>query len=106
MEDNTDDLELLAVFLRHRNLKHDVAKTGEEALARLRSSKYGLLFLDIRLPGMNGWKLLKHIKDEFPEIKVIITCGEPSDLREMPTGLPFMVMLKPPTLHGIDQSTK
>lgn len=104
VEDNADDIELLTIFLRQRNRKHDISRNAEEALAKLRSKKYGSVFLDIRLPGMNGWKLLEHISDEFPKTRVVILCGAPEDLVDMPRGFPFEVMIKPPTLHGVDKS--
>lgn len=103
VEDNADDIELLSVFLRARKHSHDVAMTGEEALGKLRAGKYDLVFIDLRLPMKDGWTILNSIRDEFPKTKTVITCGEPGDLIYMPTGIPFTVMIKPPTLHGVDE---
>jgi DNA-binding response OmpR family regulator len=48
------------------------AMNGEEALQKLREGPFGLVFLDLKMPGMDGMKVLRHIKDEWPKIRVII----------------------------------
>jgi two-component system, OmpR family, alkaline phosphatase synthesis response regulator PhoP len=48
------------------------AVNGEEALQKLREGPFGLVFLDLKMPGMNGMEVLRHIKDDWPKIRVII----------------------------------
>jgi len=106
VEDDADDVEIISLFLRRNRRSYDVSRTAEDALTRIRSCKYEIIFLDIRLPCMDGWMLLSHIIDESPESKIIITCGDPRDLVKMPVGIPFEVMIKPPSMHGIDKILK
>jgi len=48
------------------------AVNGEEALQKLRESTYRLVFLDLKMPGMDGMDVLHRIKEEWPKIRVII----------------------------------
>ncbi|MFH1091949.1 MAG: response regulator [Pseudomonadota bacterium] len=48
------------------------AVNGEEALQKLAAGRYGLVFLDLKMPGMDGLEVLRRIKDEWPQIRVII----------------------------------
>jgi len=48
------------------------AVNGEEALRKLRESPFALVFLDLKLPGMNGMDALRLIRDGWPRIRVII----------------------------------
>ena len=40
----------------------DVAVSGEEALKRLRERRYGLLLVDVEMPGMDGFTLIEQIR--------------------------------------------
>ncbi len=48
------------------------AVNGEEALQKLRESIFRLVFLDLKMPGMDGMDVLRKIKEEWPKIRVII----------------------------------
>jgi two-component system, OmpR family, alkaline phosphatase synthesis response regulator PhoP len=48
------------------------AVNGEEALLKLRKEPFSLVFLDLRMPGMDGMEVLRHIKDNWPKTRVII----------------------------------
>jgi diguanylate cyclase (GGDEF)-like protein len=60
------------------------AKSGEEALSRIAEDPPDLILLDIVLPGMNGFEVLKRIKEspETGNIPVIIITGLQSDADE------------------------
>ena len=48
------------------------AVNGEEALQKLREEPFGLVFLDLKMPGIDGMAALRQIKDDWPKIRVII----------------------------------
>lgn len=54
------------------NVDVQTAVNGEEALQKLREGSFGLVFLDLKMPGMDGMDVLRHIKDDWPKIRVII----------------------------------
>ena len=45
---------------------------GDEALQKINTASPGLIFMDIRLPGVNGLHLTKEIKKNFPGIGIAI----------------------------------
>lgn len=50
----------------------DTAKDAEEALHKLEEGNFGLILLDLRLPGMSGMEMLEQVAEQRPDIKVII----------------------------------
>jgi DNA-binding response OmpR family regulator len=48
------------------------AVNGEEALQKLREEAFGLVFLDLKMPGMDGMGVLRRIKENWPTTRVII----------------------------------
>ena len=58
---------------------HDVttAANGKEGLSLLSEHPYDLVYLDIRMPDMNGLDILKSIHTKFPELSVILFTAQP-----------------------------
>jgi DNA-binding NtrC family response regulator len=50
----------------------ETASSGFEALEKLETYPFQLLFVDIKMPGMNGIELLEKVKEEYPDTLVII----------------------------------
>jgi CheY-like chemotaxis protein len=48
------------------------AADGEEALGKLRKGPFALVFLDLKLPGMDGLEVLRQIKAGWPHTRVIV----------------------------------
>jgi DNA-binding response OmpR family regulator len=48
------------------------AVNGDDALQVLGVGHFGLVFLDLKMPGMDGLDVLRRIKDKWPKIRVII----------------------------------
>ncbi len=51
------------------------ARNAEEALHKIKAEPPDLIFMDIRLPGMNGLQLTQRIKKDFPKIPIVIVTG-------------------------------
>jgi len=51
------------------------AQDGEEALAKLNSESYDVVFTDIRMPGMSGLEVAEQIKARQPWLPVVIVTG-------------------------------
>src|SRR5512139_3452848 len=49
-----------------------IASTGEDALRLVQESKPDLVFVDVRMPGMDGLAVLKAIKACSPELPVVV----------------------------------
>jgi len=48
------------------------AVNGEEALQKLQDEKFGMVFLDLKMTGIDGMQVLRRIKQEWPKIRVVI----------------------------------
>jgi DNA-binding response OmpR family regulator len=50
----------------------ETAVNGEEALQKLHEGVFSLVFLDLKMPGMDGMDVLRHIKEKWSKTRVII----------------------------------
>jgi len=48
------------------------AADGEEALQKLREGQFGLVFLDLKMPGMDGMDVLRRIRADWPAVRVVV----------------------------------
>ena len=74
-----------------------VAESGEAALAKLKTQRFDVIFLDLIMPVMNGAETLREIRKTDQDTYVVIITGYPdSDLmwEALEIG-PFAVMKKP-----------
>jgi DNA-binding response OmpR family regulator len=71
--DDEDHLRLsLSLILQKENYRVETAANAEAALKCLQSREYDLMFLDLKMPGMNGIDLLVQIHRQFPQMSVLI----------------------------------
>ena len=63
----------------------DEAENGAEALKKALSCDYDVLLLDIAMPGMNGLDVLKQLKNERPDTKVLVLTVHPEEQYAMRT---------------------
>jgi PAS domain S-box-containing protein len=75
VEEDDDSRELLEVTLLNEGYRVASVTSGKEALELANSMKPFAITLDIMMPNMNGWDILKHLKQEenTQDIPVIIT---------------------------------
>jgi len=53
----------------------DEAVNSEEELQKMNATPPHLVFIDMRLPGMNGLELTQKIRRDFPNIRIAIVTG-------------------------------
>ena len=81
VEDQRDLASLLAHNLRHEGLDVRTVEDGREALPTVRSWQADLVILDLMLPGMDGFEILRGIRGEGNDLPVLILSarGEEQD---------------------------
>lgn len=74
VEDSTFYRQLLKEALHSRFPRMELfeASDGEEALRKIGTSPPDLVFMDIQLPGENGFEITQKIKNQYPNIIIII----------------------------------
>ncbi|KAF1075879.1 response regulator [Halodesulfovibrio sp. MK-HDV] len=97
VDDEQDFVETLAERLRLRDFGSTVALDGETALSIVQEGVPDVMLLDIMMPGINGLEVLERVKENYPNVQVIIVTGhggEKEKTRAMQLGA-FAYMTKP-----------
>lgn len=64
-----------AKFLAKNNYETETAATPSEAFRILARTRIDIILLDIKLPEMDGTEVLRRVKEEYPDIEVIMMTG-------------------------------
>jgi len=84
IEDDPEIQELLAFAMARENWKLVQAKSGEEGLGYLKKHRVDCILLDVMLPGIDGFRVIKKIRedDNGQGVPVIMATarGEESDI--------------------------
>jgi DNA-binding response OmpR family regulator len=78
IDDDENVRVTLASMLNEQGYVADTAETGREAVEKSESTYYNAALIDVRLPDMEGTKLLKMLKKSTPKLIMIILTGYPS----------------------------
>jgi CheY-like chemotaxis protein len=96
---------------------YDVASVtdGQLVLSTLASGRVGLLILDLRMPGMNGWEVLRRLKDRSdpcaptttrPPVIVISAQSDPETQRFATRLGAAAFLAKPIDLHDLGHTVR
>ncbi len=72
VDDEEEICDFLKSFFEDRQYIVETAHSGVQALEKVRKFNPHIILLDIQMPEMDGMKALKIIKQENPQIKVIM----------------------------------
>jgi len=78
VEDDTNIRETLSTILQEKGYNTDTAKNGQEAMQKSKDKFFNLALLDIKLPDMEGTKLLTLMHENLPKMRKIMITGYPS----------------------------
>ncbi|MDX1653707.1 MAG: response regulator [Candidatus Competibacteraceae bacterium] len=106
VDDNREVADALAMLLKVMGHQVEVARSGEKALEAARAFDPQLVFLDIGLPGIDGYEVarqLRHMPRELPLTLVALTGhGRAEDrLRAQEIGFDHF-LLKPADLNKLE----
>lgn len=103
IEDDANDALILERALRKVGYECEIASSAEVARGVLLRSNFSIIFIDLRLPGMSGEAFLRVLSKESPTSRLIVVCGEPSDLRSVEEGKPIILIKKGVNVLGLTE---
>lgn len=68
VDDDRSNCRILSKILSAQGYQVDIAENGEEALALVTNTDYGLALLDYKMPGMDGVELYRRIRQIRPDM--------------------------------------
>ena len=78
MDDDKVILRSLQEILQSLGYRVDIVETGREAIEKSKTQFYNLVILDIKLPDIEGTKLIKMMNETLPKMVKIMLTGYPS----------------------------
>ena len=86
IEDEYNLADVIATRLKKENYQVKIEQDGEEGLYEALNGTYDLILLDVMLPSKNGFEILKEIREEEPDLRVIMLTAK-SELEDKLNGL-------------------
>jgi DNA-binding NtrC family response regulator len=78
VEDDENIRRTMENILQQKGYQTDTAQTGQEAQQKAKANFYNLALLDIKLPDIEGTKLLAKMNEIAPKMLKIMVTGYPS----------------------------
>lgn len=75
VDDEAEVCESIGNFLRRRDYDVTTAVGGQEAIDILKREAFPVVLLDLKMPVIDGWTVLKETRSEHPETKYLVVSG-------------------------------
>ena len=97
VDDDASILRLLAIILRREHYDVDTAGGGEDALAKIERFQYNVIVLDLMMPEVSGFDVLRLVNARFPRVKcvVILSAGSSLEIARSTNPNVFAALRKP-----------
>ena len=79
VDDEREFIQTLSERLMMRDMGSAVAYDGESALKLIKDDEPEVIIVDLKMPGIDGFDVLRKVKETHPEIEVIIVTGHGSE---------------------------
>jgi signal transduction histidine kinase/CheY-like chemotaxis protein len=100
VDDDPNALDLLGRTLQRAGMRVVTASNGEEALRLARSLHPATITLDVMMPGMDGWEVLRELKDDPETRDIPVVMVTMTDDRELGYALGATEFLTKPVERG------
>lgn len=83
VDDNATNLMFATQLLKRKSIPFDLASDGKQAVEKYFSEGYNLIFMDLRMPVMDGFEATRIIREHNPDIPIVaLTASAFQDERE------------------------
>ncbi len=72
VEDHDRLREQLGRFYEEEGYKVITAACGEEGIEKLTKEKFAIVVSDVKMPGIDGFQLARHIREKYPDTDIIL----------------------------------
>jgi DNA-binding NtrC family response regulator len=72
VEDHDRLREQLGQFYEQEGFKVTTAACGEEGIEKLSQEKFAIIVSDVKMPGIDGFQLARHVREKYPDTDVIL----------------------------------
>lgn len=75
VDDIPTNVALIAAIIKKLNVRQETAGNGEEALSLIDSFKPHIVLLDLMMPGIDGWEIIKATREKYSkeQMSIIVT---------------------------------
>ena len=80
VDDDRELCELVAELLSEEGFRVEVANRSDEGLRRALAGEHSLVVLDVMMPGMNGFELLRRLRAEGSGVPVLMLTARGEDV--------------------------
>ena len=108
-DDTPDILEMVKFILEGEGFRVFTAGTGQEVLASIRRDRPDLVLLDLRMPGLDGFGVLRELgrgKEPPPPVVVLSAKGAEEDRRAAMAAGARSYLFKPFTVAQLLQAVR
>ena len=79
VDDDKSVIDILYKVIRSNGIEADLAHSGEEALVMAGSSSYDLILLDINMHGIDGFEVIRTLRERGYTTPIIVVSGRKED---------------------------
>jgi CheY-like chemotaxis protein len=73
VEDSEDQRDLLRTYLEKAHCQVVAVQNAEDAIASYLAHTPDVVIIDLLLPGMNGWELVRRLRQDRPDCAIVVT---------------------------------
>lgn len=95
IEDDPDIARVLRIHLDALGVDVRSYATGEAGLAGVREDVPAFVILDVQLPGMDGWDVLRRLRDDAATERLPVVLTSVDDLTDAVAGRASSILQKP-----------
>jgi len=74
-DDELSTRDMLKLFLEEKGYRIETAENGKEAVEKVKAGNIDIVFMDVKMPEMDGLQTLKIIRQKFPLVEVVMLTG-------------------------------
>ncbi len=75
VDDIPTNVALIAAIIKKATTNYEIAETGEDAINKIDTYRPDIILLDLMMPGVDGWDIIKHVREKYSkdEMAIIVT---------------------------------